>query len=388
MEKIKYIDRTYKASMINMFAYSMACLLIPLSLESIKGELLLTYTQTASITFISSLVQLVVLLTSVYLSTKINKIYIIRTSIIFMALGMFSFSKAPNYYYAIASHIITGIGIGLSAAMLTPLVVDLYEHDKGSKQILLHSFYPLGVFTMSPLIGLMLSKGLSWRNIFVIFSCFMILVLFLYPSSKKLNIKKSSVKFGDIKKILSSVKFWLLGLSITLGAASEVSFTYWLPTYIYNIFGTNQFKASIGASIFALGMFTGRFTFSRIAKKISVSKIVMTCFSIMLLFAIAFILNKNLTLLYILTFFIGSLVAPSWPSIQTYAVQVLKKDPTVTMILLTSLGMPGNNMSVLFVGMFADKHGLKYTFYFAPIFVSILLICMTILYFINKKEIK
>lgn len=389
MDSQKIIKRTYIASMLTMFFYAANRVLIPLSLENIKTDLSLSYTQAGSFSFVGSALQFIIMIISIFMAARFGKIKVIKVAIFLITLGMLLFSGSKIFIIALLIFLIIASGEALLDAMLTPLVVDLYPNDKGSKQILLHAFWPIGIISISPIIGFLLSKDISWRYIFMVFAIIVFLLILLYPSSKNLRLNNSSNDLREMTKILKSFKFWLFSFAMIFTSVVEASFTYWLPSYVQNMFGTKAFEAAIAATFFALGMAIGRLFFSRLAKIINLLRLIIIASISLFVTVLLFNYFKNLYVIYAVVFFVGLFIAPFWPALQSYAVEVIKLDATIIMVFLSCVGIPGASFGVMMVALIADKYGFSKTFIFLPIFV-ILAIGMILLVklnlFIEKKK--
>ena len=387
MNKKKYVQRTYIASIITIFFYAGASVLIPLSIESIRADLSLTYTQGGIYSFISSIEQFAIMIITCFLAAKFGKIRIIRIGILFLSVGLFLFSKSNFFLISIFFYLIVGVGHGFIEAMLTPLTVDLYPEDKGSRQILLHAFWSIAIITISPIVGFALSSGVSWRTIFTIFSIIILGVVFAFPPSKHLGLPKSSTDILHMKEIFFSRIFWLFVFAIIFAGATEGAFTYWISSYIQNIYSVSQFEGAMGTTFFASGMALGRIGFSRLAKVISLMEIILFSAAILVVFGISIFFVKSLYLLYFIVFLSGTMIAPFWPSLQLYAVKVIKKDPTLIMVFLSCFGVPGFSFSVMAVGILADLVGFTYAMSVIPLFSSMLIITVLIINSYRKKHL-
>ena len=108
--------------------------------------------------------------------------------------------------------LIIGIGNGFLEALLSPLIEDVHSEDNGKYQNRLHSYWPLGVLTSTIVIGEFLSRGGSWRTVFIGLSLLVLATSFLYPSPSKAALPRSRADFSHMREILTQPKFWLLGM--------------------------------------------------------------------------------------------------------------------------------------------------------------------------------
>lgn len=386
MNKEKLITRSFVAGMFTMLIYSMVTSTLPVCLENIRGDLNLTLAQGGSFGFISSMVQFFIMISSCYMSAHFAKIKIMKTALLIVAVGVICFSLITNFFFGIIIFILIGIGNGMLEAMLTPYVVDLYPNDKGSKQNLLHSAWPIGSILSFLVIGFLLSQGVSWRYIFPAFVVPIFIIIAIYPKSKHVELPLSSASSKDIKDILKTPRFWLFGFAIFFAGAIELSFAFWMPSYIQQILKVGPLFGGIAAALFALGMAIGRIGTSRLAKIINIFHIMMSFSAMSLIVSVLFLLNQNTVYIYVMIFLMGLFISCQWPSLQTYAVNILKKDSTLVMVFLSCFGIPGTSVATLMIGILGDNFGIKNAFFIVPLYGVIFIILLLVIKFSSKKN--
>ena len=283
--------------------------------------------------------------------------------------------------------LLIGLGYAFLEALLTPLVEDLHPKDTGSRMNLLHSFWPIGVFVSVLLVGELLSRGVSWRSVFVGLSIVAITVFFLYPSSKRIALPSSRTDFSHMGEILARPRFWFLGLALFFAGGAEVAFAFWSASYIQINFHTLPRAGALGAAIFALGMVTGRMGSARLLRRIGLKKLIYGSALLALAGSLTFFRIDKLPVLYGFMFYMGLTIACYWPSIQSYAARVLPVDATVLMIFLSCFGIPGASFSPLLMGIIGDRFGLRLSFIVAPVFLLLLVACMTIEGKLKEKQV-
>jgi fucose permease len=369
------VDRSAYAS---MFLYASAANALPICLVMLSRELGFNLTQAGLLGFITSLEQFFVLILSSFLAARFGKIRILKTALLIVALGLFAFSFTRNYLSTVSLMLLIGIGYAFLEALLTPLVQDLHPGDAGSRMNLMHAFWPTGVFVSVLLVGELLSRGVSWRAVFAGLSVVALAVFFTYPSSRSVALPRSRTDFSHMGEILSCKRFWFLGAALFFAGGSEVAFAFWSASYIQLHFHTLPRAGALGAAIFALGMVTGRMASAGLLKRIGLKRLVLGTAILALAGSLTFFWIENLATLYAFMFFMGLTIACYWPSIQSYAAQVLPVDATVLMIFLSCFGIPGASLSPLLMGIIGDRYGLRISFIVAPIFLLFLVLCMSL----------
>lgn len=377
----KITKRVDIAAMVTMFVFASSATVLPISLVKISEELSFNLTQGGSLGFISAIVQFVVLIISSYLAAKIGKLRIIKFAIVILSLGLFLFTKSTTYLLSTFLIIFIGFGQGFLEALLTPLVEDLHPGDSGVKMNLLHAFWPIGVTFSVLVFGELLSRGISWRVIFIILALAVFLVLFLYPTSKKVQLPVSRNDFNHVGEILSKPRFWFLGFSLFFAGGAEAAFAFWSASYIQLEYNLEPRAGALGAALFAIGMVLGRLLTSKLANKFKLKNILLLSAILATLFSLVFFLIVNIQSLFILMFFMGLTIACLWPSIQSYAGSVMGVDTTMLMIFLSCFGIPGYSSATLLMGIIGDKYGLHTSFMISPIY----LIFLVIVFFFSTK---
>jgi fucose permease len=117
---------------------------------------------------------------------------------------------------------------------------------------------------------------------------------------------------------------------------------------------------------------------SRLLKRIGLKTLIYSSALLALVGSLTFFRIDRLTTLYWFMFYMGLTIACYWPSIQSYAARVLPVDATVLMIFLSCFGIPGASFSPLLMGIIGDRFGLRSSFIVAPVFLLLLVTCLTI----------
>ncbi len=369
------IDRAANAS---LFFYAVSAVSLPICLVQINREMGFSLTQAGAFGFISSLEQLAVLILSGFIAARFGKVRVLRAALLILAAGLLLFTQISSYPMAVAIILVIGVGSGFLEALLTPLVENLYPEDNGSKQNLLHSFWPIGVLVSTLTIGELLSRGISWRWVFAGIAVLVALVNLLYPSPKSVSLPRARSDFSHIGEILRQPKFWVLGFALFFAGGAEGGFTYWLASYIQLNLGQLPRAGGIGTAAFALGMFVGRRSTSFLANHMKLKTILTLSAMLSIFTGLGFFVVNTLWGVYLAVFFAGLTIACFWPSLQTYAVRVIPVDATLLMILLSCLGLLGFSSATLAMGALGDLGGLRSSFIVVPLYLLLLLVLVLI----------
>lgn len=366
------------ASRSSLFIYALSAVAIPVSLLTITTELGLSLTQAGSLSLISSVIQFGILLAAIPMASAMGKIRPLRFGIWIMAAGLAIFTRVDSYFTALAVVLIIAFGQAIQEALLTPLVEDIHPEDDGSNQVLLHAFWPLGVICGTLAIGESLSRGISWRIVFLAVAILAAIIGLFYPRRSRADLPRSRADFSHAGEILSQPVFWLMGFALAFAGGSEGGFTFWTASFIQIEYGTLPRAGGLGTAFFATGMAVGRIFTSRIAGRLGLKRILVLAVSLALAGGMGFYFIHSLPLMYGLMLLMGLFIAPFWPSIQTYAVRRLGGDPTMIMVFLSCFGILGFSGANFLMGIIGDASGLRISFLVAPALLAIMLLVLLV----------
>lgn len=370
--------RINRAANASLFVYAIAAVALPICLVQLTREMGFSLTQAGSLGFISSVEQFIFLVFSGFIAARFGKIRVLKIALLILALGLILFTQISSYLVTVLIILIMGMGYAFLEALLTPLVEDLYPEDNGSKQNLLHSFWPIGVLISTLVVGELLSLGISWRWIFAGIAVGVLVVYLFYPSENESKLSRNQVDFKHFKNILKQPKFLIMGLALFFAGGVEGALIFWLASYIQLNMGGLPSAGGIGTAVFALGMFIGRVGTSRLAQWFSLKQILKMAAFLGIISGSSFFYADQINMVYVSVFISGLMIAGLWPSIQTYTVRVLPLDPTFIMILLSCFGIMGFSTATLFMGIIGDAVGLRISFIIVPVYQALLLLIMFI----------
>ncbi|HHU37313.1 MAG TPA: MFS transporter [Treponema sp.] len=371
-------DRTYRASCASLGFLSASSIAIPICLVAISKEFGFSLTQGGALGLMSSVMQFILLIASSVLAARFGKIRLLRVGLFTLAVGLFLFILSKSWIHAALLMLIIGAGSALLDGLLTPIVEDLFPNDDGTKMNLLHAFWPMGTFVCVLSFGELLTSGVSWRFLFVSLAIILTIVMFWYPSSRKIPLPQSRADFSHMGEILRLPRFWILGSALGLAGGAEAAFAFWSASYIQISFNALPRAGAFGVAAFAVGMAVGRLYSSKIAGKIGLRRLMLISLVAGVLVSSSFFLIQNLLSLYLFLVVIGLCVASLWPSIQSYAAAQLRVDATVLMIFLSCFGLPGFSAATFIMGVIGDARGLRTSFIVAPINLTIALVLLLV----------
>lgn len=392
-------------------AYACCSLVIPIILVVMARELNFPLedggmSSGGQIHMVRSIAMVVSLLGSTIVVAKLGKRWTMGIAMLIMGIGIAACGLAHSYYLILPFVLFAGIGEGLCEAIATPFVHDLHINEEPGNYISTsHSFWSVGTGIVVIVAGFLLNVGVNWRFIIagVGFCCMASSVLFIWkenPLRKYPELQEdSSLKsiFGNSAAIFKSFRFWIYCLGMFMGAGAEFCLTFWSASYIQLNFKTSPWIGGLGTAFLALGMFTGRFLYGRyIPEKnlrhlllfAGVGGIPVTSLIMLLSGSPSGTAYSTLAILFVLMFLSGLCVAPYWPSLQSYGVNMLPElDSTLLFIYFSSIGIPGCGFFTLLMGIMGDRFGLHNSFLLIPITLVLFSLIIFLEAFVFKKNI-
>mgnify|MGYP006274822105 CR=1 FL=1 len=368
-----------------MFFFAASANIIPVALVRISRDIGFSLTEAGLISFLGSWLQFAILLTSGILASFFGKLRLIRIALLGVALGLGLMAQSPSYVLFLSFALIMFLGHGVLEALLTPLVEDLHPGDQGTHMNLLHGFWPVGVLICVLGVGELLTRGVDWRIIFTVFGVVILALALLQPSGRGLTFPASRRDFAHLREILTTPHFWFMGLAMFFAGGSEGGFAFWSASYVQLRFDALPRAGAFGAGSFAFGMALGRFLISRISARFGLRKILETVTLLGVGLGGLFFLINDLPVLYLYMVIIGIVIAPLWPSIQSYAAKRNPMDPTMLMILLSCFGVVGYSSATLIMGVLGDLYGIRIGFLVVPAYLLSLFLAI---YLAGNKRVE
>ena len=391
-------------------AYACSSLVIPIVLVMMARELDFPLedggmTSGGQIHLTRSIAMVVALLCSALVAAKIGKRWTMGAAMMLMGVGIFICAFAPTYLFLIPCVLLAGIGEGLCEAIATPFIYDLHAHDDAENYVTTsHSFWSVGTGFVVIVAGYLLTAGVSWR---AIIACVGLLCLatslgFIWrenPNHKYPEAKGDSSAVGiaaSTLKICKSLRFWIYCLAMFMGAGAEFCLTFWAASYIQINFDTTPWVGGLGTAFLALGMFVGRYTYGHyVPAKNLIHLLLATGLGGIPVTSLIFLLSPTsfgsptlaLAALFVLLFLSGLCVAPYWPSMQTYGVNMLPElDSTLLFVYFSSVGIPGCGFFTWLMGVMGDRFGLHNSFLLIPLTLVLFSMIIILEGFVFKKK--
>lgn len=315
------------------------------------------------------------------------------SALLFIGGGIVFAAGATGYVSLFGAVLFSALGQGLFEVLVTPAARELHKNEDASRYVnITHAFWPIGIVGVVLVGGYCIGREVSWRVILAVSGCLAFLpgVLFLIPPRKTgehfPESGVSGLSFSRVRSVLGTGRFWIFLCGMFLAGGSEHCLSFWVPSFIHFEFQENGLLCGLGSAVFAIGMACGRFLSGVFGSTARMRKIILSAAfaGMMLGFLPAF--SYSLGMLYAVLFFLGVATGPLWPSIQNLCVSVIDRDPTVMLLLLPCIGIPGCGFFTYLMGVCADTVGLRASLLLLPLCHFLLLLLISADFLIARRR--
>ena len=301
-----------------------------------------TYHVTGSASsFLASVFFIAYGLTSVPFGILINKLstkFVLVIGALITTIGVFMFASTPGYYANMIAMFICGVGITAIQVSANPLVKDISNPEKYSRNLTLFMVLFGAGSTMAPyIVTFIKSKGYEWNYtywLFTVISIVMLCGLLLpkYPEEKKQG-ENSKKQGNNLTKLLRDPLMILYALAIFLYVGVEVGIANNIGLFLEDAHKISTLlgrhaeaakNAAVGNYWFGLliGRLIGSFVLDKIPTKRAI-QIYISCAAASLGVAIC---SNNLTVVLWSFPLIGFFISIMFPSIYGLAIESYTKE--------------------------------------------------------------
>lgn len=252
------------------------------------------------------------------ITKKLGTRVVTVVSVFLTVFALFGFSFSTRFWMLIAFAIPYGLGAGSIDAALNNYIA---LHYKAKHMTWLHSFWGVGTIISPFIMGYALTNSV-WNNgyrtvgfIQLGIAILLLLTLPVWKVNKPLASleEQKSINIGSALKI-KGVSFLLIGFFAY--CAAEATAMHWASTYFVQVKNIAKEQASTFASLFYIGITTGRFISGFITDKLGDRRMIRIGTSILFVGIICLLLPIDLPILALISFVvIGFGCAPIYPCI-------------------------------------------------------------------------
>lgn len=355
----------------------------------------ITLTQLSFLAMFNFLVQLCVDYLSAKFVDKIGVRKCLAGSHFMAGLGLILLGILPDIMPSAMIGIVIAIvfyavGGGLIEVLVSPVVEACPTKNKSAHMSILHSFYCWGqvlVILLSTVF--FMTAGIShWQIMSVVWAVIPIAngILFIFvPLYETAEPEESGDKLLHLMK---SGVFRLLMVMMLCAGAAEIAVSQWASAFAEKGLGISKTAGDIaGPCMFALLMGIARIVYSRLSKKVDLSKYIMFCSALCLVGYIIIAFSPSAVLSLAGVGICGFAVGVMWPGTYSLATQKMPVCSTSVFAFLALAGDAGCSSGPYLVGMVSSAFGdnLKIGMLFAAIFPVVMIIAALFLLRKTKK---
>ena len=369
------------ATASSLMMYASSVVIVPVSLLQLSDELSFSLAEGGALETGRILLLIVTLFISGTIASRLGKSRTIAIGLMLMSVSLIIAGFAETYWTLLLLLLVIGFGSGFAEALINPLINDTHPENPGKYLNIINAFFSFGVVSAVLVSGFLIAAGISWRYLFIGFGILMLVpALILLPQKGLEHESGQFVSFRHWMECLRHRNFWIMVVTIFMGAACEGAFTFWSASYIQLHFSANASAGGIGTALFAGGMFAGRIVTGHLSRGYEQDRKLMLLFAVFGIFiAAAAYFITTLLLFYLVLFMAGCIVAPFWPSIQGISPYYTRGDATLLFILLSCAGIPGFGLVSFIMGIIADNSSLHTALLVIPVAFLLLALSLALL---------
>lgn len=356
-------------------------------IPSFKSDFNIDNTGIGIMLFIGSLAYIFFSYVGGLLCEKIGQKRVIILGLCFMFFSLILLSVGDSYTSFLINMFLMNIGLALTSIAINTLVPVLLISYQAILMNIVHFCYGVGGAIGQALGGILMTKGFTFRNIYlgiaILFVVLLIAFAFIkmphthkYDEGNKIN--KLDV-FGN--KI---VYFYVLALGFYVFA--EVATLSWLVNYIKDNYNYNSSRSAFYSVMFLVLFSVGRLVGGFIVEKLGYLKATMGSLIIAVcLFTLGLVSGENGLIIISVS---GFFFAITFPTIVLTISKVFKQNTSYITGVIVTLTSSVNMLLNLVIGKLNDKIGTYFAFYMIPISLVISIIFIYLIYINTKINFK
>lgn len=280
-------------------------------------------------------------LTSVPFGILINKFgtkFTLLFGSLITTIGVFMFASVPGYYSNMAAMFICGVGVTAIQVSANPLVKEISNPEKYSRNLTLFMvLFGLGSTIAPYIVTFIKSRGLEWNYTYWLFTIISIVMLFTlafpkYPEEKR-NTESDAKSKKNFADLLKDPLMIMYTLAIFLYVGVEVGVAYNIGLFLEDVHEVSRVlgsgaEAAKNAAVgnYWFGLLLGRLFGSFVLDKISTKKVIQIYISCAAIALGCAVFSKNLTIVLWSFPVVGFFISIMFPSIYGLAIDSYKKE--------------------------------------------------------------
>lgn len=318
------------------------------------------------------------------LCERIGQKKVILIGIISSSASLIGLYFTPNYAGLLLGLFILNAGISLIGIGINTLIPILMFSFPAVLMNITHFCYGVGATATQRTAGILLYKGITWRQIYLTIGALFLIALFSFLFVKiPRSVKVNSVDKIRNKDIFSNKLVYFYMIALGLYVAAEIGTGNWFVTYLQEVYNYNE-----SLSTFYPALFFGIFTFGRliggfVAERFGhLRSVVISLTSAFILYSLGLFMGEKGIIIISIS---GLFFAITFPTIVLNISMVFKKSSAYITGIIITIASTINMIINFIIGGLNDLIGVYKTFYIIPICL-LLSIIFTYLIYINTKD--
>jgi len=216
--------------------------------------------------------------------------------------------------------------IGFAGALLnTTCWIWISAHmvqNRAAAALRMIMFFALAMMAVPLLLGLALDRGASWRWLLVAeggISLLSALALVFLPLPDVPG--RQNVRIAQFRQVMAFNPKLLLGMVVAgfTYVGAEMTINIWLPKFQIDVFAVGDTRASLGVTLFWVGLIAGRLVVIRLTRRFSPSRLLLLCACTLSVFCVALAFAPSQPAALVLAMGAGLGASASYGLIGSYA---------------------------------------------------------------------
>ncbi|GCD13071.1 MFS transporter [Clostridium tagluense] len=318
------------------------------------------------------------------LCEKIGQKRVIILGLSCMVLSLALMSVVHSYTFFLIDMFIMNIGLALTSISINTLVPVLLLSYQAILMNVIHFCYGVGGATGQALGGILMTKGFTWRNIYLGISLLFVILLIAFTFIKMPHTHKysESNKINKLELLRNKVIYFYV-FALGFYVFSEVATVSWLVNYIKDNYKYNSSKSAFYSVMFLVIFSIGRLVGGFVVEKLGYLKTTMGSLIIAVcLFTLGLVVGEKGLIIISVS---GLFFAITFPTLVLTISKVFKQNTAYITGVIVTLTSSINMLLNLVIGKLNDRVGTYFAFYMIPISLIISIIFIYLIY-INTKS--
>lgn len=311
-----------------------------------------------------------------------KKVYIL--GYIFMILSLAVLCISPNFIILLVGIFFLNVGQSLIGIATNTLVPVLFLSFQAVLMNLTHFCYGLGSAFAQRFAGIMLYRGVTWRNIYLMIAI-LTLVIFIFFIFVKIPEPHKANKNTEInkEKIFKDKLLYFYIFAIGFYVFAETGTGNWFVNFMEKNYNYNKSESSfyiaIFFGVFAIGRFIGGFI---IEKTGYINTVLISSICALVSYSIGLVLGERGLIIISIAGFFFSIV---FPTIILTVNKVFKENSAYITGIIVTFGSATSMVMNLFMGYLNDKINAYTAYWLIPISLVISILFIYLIY-VNTKD--